>query len=110
MPSASRRARRSSQGRWAGHVLAEPKRYRCVMAIRVECYAGYRGEQEPLAFWLGERRVAVLAVVDRWFAPTQRWFRVDAADGDMYVLRHDETSGEWDIVAYRRTAPGDASS
>jgi len=25
------------------------------MAIRVECYAGYRGEQEPLAFWLGER-------------------------------------------------------
>ena len=23
------------------------------MSIRVECYAGYRGEQEPLAFWLG---------------------------------------------------------
>jgi hypothetical protein len=79
------------------------------MAIRVECYAGYRGEQEPSAFWLGERRVAVVAVVDRWFAPTRRWFRVDADDGDMYVLRHDETSGEWDIAAYRRTAPGDAS-
>ena len=46
------------------------------MAIRVECYAGYRGEQEPLAFWLGERRLAVRAVVDRWFAPTQRWFKL----------------------------------
>ena len=34
------------------------------MAIRVECYAGYRGEQEPLAFWLGERRLAVRAVVE----------------------------------------------
>ena len=75
--------------------------YRYGMAIRVECYAGYRGEQEPLAFWLGERRLAVRAVVDRWFAPTQRWFKVDADDGNMYILRHDETSGDWEIAAYR---------
>jgi hypothetical protein len=73
------------------------------MAIRVECYAGYRAEQEPVAFWLGERRVAVHAVVDRWVAPTQRWFRVDADDGNLYVLRQDETSGDWDIAAFRRT-------
>jgi hypothetical protein len=72
------------------------------MTIRVQCYAGYRGEEEPLAFWLGERRVAVRTVVDRWFSPTTRWFRVDADDGNMYVLRHDEASGGWDIAAYRR--------
>jgi hypothetical protein len=72
------------------------------MPIRVECYSGYRGEQEPLAFWLGERRLNVHEVVDRWFAPEQRWFKVDADDGNMYVLRHDEPSGEWEIVAYRR--------
>jgi hypothetical protein len=72
------------------------------MTIRVECYAGYRGEQEPLAFWLGERRFAVLAIVDRWFAPTQRWFKVDADDGDTYVLRIDETSGDWELAAYTR--------
>ena len=74
------------------------------MAIRVESYAGYRGDQEPLAFWLGERRLVVLAVVDRWFAPAPRWFRVDADDGNVYVLRHDEPSENWDIAAYRRTA------
>ena len=79
------------------------------MAIRVECYAGYRGEQEPLAFWLGERRVSVNAVVDRWFGPTQRWFRVEADDGDMYVLRHDETGGDWEIAAYRRNQPGEGT-
>src|SRR5881392_2970641 len=38
------------------------------MAIRVECYAGYRGEQEPLAFWLGGRRLVVCGIVDWWFA------------------------------------------
>jgi hypothetical protein len=75
------------------------------VAIRVECYAGYRGEQEPLAVWLGERRLAVLNIVDRWFAPTQRWFKVDADDGQTYVLRHDESSGNWELAALvgRRT-------
>lgn len=79
---------------------ATPERYLYGMAIRVECYAGYRGDQEPLAFWLGERRLAVRAVVDRWFAPTQRWFKVDADDGNIYVLRHDEASGGWELAAY----------
>jgi len=79
--------------------------YASRMALRVECYAGYRGEQEPLAFWLGKERIGVRGVVDRWFAPSRRWFRVDAEDGNMYVLRHDETSGEWDIAAYRRGPP-----
>jgi hypothetical protein len=74
------------------------------MTIRVECQNGYRGEREPRAFWLGERRVEVRAVTDRWFAPQQRWFRVDADDDSMYVLRHDEASGNWDIAAYRRDA------
>jgi hypothetical protein len=78
------------------------------MAIRVECYAGYRGEQEPLAFWLGERRVAVRAIIDRWFAPTQRWFKIDADDENMYVLRQDEATGDWEIVAYRQ-GPADSS-
>ncbi|MFO7277343.1 MAG: hypothetical protein DIU56_009945 [Pseudomonadota bacterium] len=70
------------------------------MRLRVECYAGYRGEQEPLAFWLGERRLAVQDISDRWFAPAQRWFRVSAEDGNSYVLRHDESSGLWEIAAY----------
>jgi hypothetical protein len=82
-----------------------PARYRRPMAIRVECYAGYRGEQEPTAFWLGSRRLAVRAIVDRWFAPAQRWFRVDADDGNLYVLRHDDQQGEWDVAAFTRS-PG----
>jgi hypothetical protein len=72
------------------------------MQIRVECYAGYRGDQEPVVFWLGARRREVRAIVDRWFAPTQRWFKVDAEDGQLYVLRHDETRDEWELVALTR--------
>jgi hypothetical protein len=74
------------------------------MPIHVECHAGHRDEPEPRAFWLGERRIAVREIVDRWFAPTQRWFKVDADDGDFYVLRHDEATGEWELAAYTRGA------
>jgi len=54
------------------------------MILRVECCAGYRGEREPMAFWFGARRLVVRAIVDRWFAPTQRWFKVDADDDQTY--------------------------
>jgi hypothetical protein len=72
------------------------------MRIRVECYSGYRGEQEPLAFWLGGRRLTVRAIVDRWFAPTQCWFKLDADDGHTYILRYDEPGGDWELAAYTR--------
>jgi hypothetical protein len=72
------------------------------MTISLECYAGYRGEQEPIAFSLGARRLIVRTIVDRWFAPTKRWFKVDADDGQMYILRYDEESGEWDLAALAR--------
>ncbi len=70
------------------------------MAIQVEGYAGYRGEQEPVAFYLGERRLGVLAIADRWFAPDQRWFKVRADDGHDYVLRYDEARGSWELAAF----------
>jgi len=70
------------------------------MPIRVECYAGYRAEQEPRAFWLADRRLEIRAILDRWHAPTRRWFKVDADDGHTYVLRHDAESDEWEIAAF----------
>ena len=80
------------------------------MTVRVECYAGYRGDQEPLAFGLGGRRVAVRSVVDRWIAPMQRWFKVDADDGRMYVLRHDEATEDWELAALVGEARGPSTS
>jgi hypothetical protein len=68
------------------------------MKIRVECHAGYRGEEEPRAFTLGETRFGVLEILDRWMAPEHRYFKVKASDGRTLVLRHDTASGEWELA------------
>lgn len=73
-----------------------------MMKILVQCYAGYRGEQEPRAFTLGEQQLEVIAIRDRWLAPHHRYFKVAASDGDTYILRHDESSGDWTLGAFRK--------
>ncbi len=69
------------------------------MKIQVECCAGYRGEQEPRAFTMGEHQYAVVEILDRWIAPDHRYFKVQADDGRAWVLRHDTASGEWDLAS-----------
>jgi len=69
------------------------------MNIHVECHAGYRGAEEPRAFTLGETRFEVLEIVDRWLDPRYRHFKVRVPDGRLFVLRHDEASGRWELAA-----------
>jgi hypothetical protein len=70
------------------------------MQIRVQCYAGHRGEEEPRAFDLGDRRLEVVEIIDRWLAPDHRYFKVQADDGNVYILRHDEAAGEWEMTSF----------
>ena len=68
------------------------------MRISVECYAGDRGDQEPRAFTLAGRRFEVREILDRWLAPSHRYFKVRVDDGRDFVLRHDGPSGDWEIA------------
>ena len=83
------------------------------MKIQVECYAGYRGEEEPRAFTLGGTRLAIATILDRWMAPEHRYFKVKVADGRTLVLRHDTASGDWELtglVGQERPAPPGAKT
>lgn len=70
--------------------------------IRVECYAGYRGEETPRRFFLQHRRIEVAEVIDRWLAPDHRYFKVRGDDGDIYILRHDMQTGAWELTMFER--------
>ena len=70
------------------------------MRIRVECYAGYRGEETPRCFWLGAKKIEVQDVLDRWMAPDHRYFKVKDAAGERYILRHDTAADRWELVVF----------
>jgi hypothetical protein len=78
-----------------------------LLSIGVECYAGHRGEQTPRTLILGARRIAVADVLDAWLAPDHRYFKLKAADGDTYLVRHDERSNTWELTMFRSQRVGE---
>lgn len=70
-------------------------------AIEVECYAGYRGDETPRRFRLGERQIDIVEVVNGWLAPDHRYFKVKDILADLYTLREDVSSGRWELTRFR---------
>ena len=68
---------------------------------RVESYSGYRAEETPRRFWLGDRCVEVRQVLDRWLAPDHRYFKVLGSDGARYILRHDPYGDIWRLTFFK---------
>ena len=74
------------------------------MRLRVECYSGYKADERPRGFYLGERRYQVEEVLDQWYSPEETYFRVRADDGDIYILRrnHEKDPGDaWTLESFR---------
>jgi hypothetical protein len=70
--------------------------------VHVECYAGYKADERPLRFRIGDREFAVEQVLDRWTAPEADGFRVRTASG-IYVLERNRTDGTWTATVWKRT-------
>ena len=81
-----------------GQAVGQPEH---LLSVGVECYAGHRGEQTPRTLILGDRRIAVAEVLDAWLAPDYRYFKLKGADGDTYLVRHDERSNIWELTMFR---------
>jgi len=77
--------------------------------VDVECHAGYRGEETPRRFRLGERQIEISQVVDSWLAPDHRYFKVQDTQGDLYILRNDVAADRWELTLFRCSANGGAS-
>lgn len=71
--------------------------------IQVTSYAGYRADEKPTGFILGERSLAVREILDRWYGPDRRYFKVAADDENIYIIAHDEVRDRWELVSYRKS-------
>ncbi|MDA8230050.1 MAG: hypothetical protein M0006_01790 [Magnetospirillum sp.] len=73
------------------------------LAVRVECYAGHRGEETPRRFSFDGRVIEIVQVLDAWLAPDHRYFKVRGDDAACYILRHDVPAARWELTMYDRT-------
>lgn len=71
------------------------------MVVKVECYAGYRGEETPRRIWIGDRKIEVKKVQDRWLAPNHRYFKIVGGDDVVYILRHDSNTWDWELIFFK---------
>jgi len=69
--------------------------------VKVECYAGYKGEERPVRVLFGERTENVKIVEDRWYSPGATYFRVVVESGDRYILRRDDAQDVWTLEGFR---------
>jgi hypothetical protein len=74
--------------------------------LRVECYAGHKGDERPVRVLLGRQMTEVSAVEDRWYSPGSTYFRVLMITGERYVLRHDDAQDLWTLEAFRAAESG----
>jgi len=74
-----------------------------LMRLRVVCSSGHKAEERPLRFQLDDNEYFVEEVVDQWYGPDDRFFKVRASDGNLYVLRRRSTTpeDEWSLESYR---------
>lgn len=80
------------------------------MRICVLTRPGSRSEEIPCVFHLGERRLPVVVVLDRWSEGAYRYFEVCVEDGRRFVLRHDPPAACWELAAvYAASRPRPAA-
>ena len=69
------------------------------MKICVLSRTGRGGQYDPHVFHLGSRRHPVVAVLEQWTEAQFRYFKVRVEDGRRFVLRHDPSTGAWELAA-----------
>lgn len=70
------------------------------LAVKVVCYAGDRAEESPMRFYLGERCIEVIEVLDRWLDPAHRYFKLRGDDNGIYILRHSIDEDCWEMTLF----------
>ena len=67
------------------------------MQIRVEAYFGFKANERPIKFWIGDRMFFVEAVEEQWRGIDATYFRVRADDGNTYVLSYIDAEDAWKL-------------
>ena len=66
--------------------------------LKVRTYSGYKADERPVSFTLGDRIFTVVEVLDGWYGLEHAYFKLLADDGNRYILRHRMEDDSWEMV------------
>ena len=69
--------------------------------IKVEFCSGYQIKERPIAFQFCDRQYKIKEVVDQWYGEGEVYFKVEADDNNIYLLKYEEGQGCWDLIFYQ---------
>ncbi len=69
--------------------------------LKVDGYSGHKRSERPHAFRLHDRQYRVKEVMDCWYGEGAVYFKVEADDDNIYLLRYEEGQDSWDLVFYQ---------
>ena len=63
--------------------------------VIVDCYSGYKIDEKPISFVLGEKKHVIDRIMEQWGSPDFSYFKVVADDGKGCLLVSDNIKGDW---------------
>jgi hypothetical protein len=63
----------------------------------VRCLAGYRANERPISFLVGQREIKIATILKSWREPDYLCFKVETEDGEVYELRCNEYEDAWEV-------------
>src|SRR5438105_1916357 len=75
-----------------------------IVVLQVECYSGAKADERPVRFRLDDTVFFIEEVLDQWYGPDDTFFKVRVDDGNLYILRRDQSipEGTWSLTSFRR--------
>ena len=65
--------------------------------ISVKCYSGYKANERPVSFNLGDKSFKVEKIIDKWYGVEYTYFKLLADDANIYILKYDEHDDQWEL-------------
>ena len=81
-----------------------------LIAIKVECKAGYKADEYPVRFYWDNMSFEIEEIVDRWYQgeqnpafPAANYFKVRTSDEKTYILKHETKTDKWYLLVRGET-------
>lgn len=71
------------------------------MFLDVETRPGLHGDKEPVAFMLGDKRIEVVEILDRWIGGDHSYFKIQTNDQATYILRFEPLLNRWQLTLFK---------